>query len=40
MRTTVAFACAAILVSYLPFSGVNAVLGTIGTATGAGTAAL
>jgi MFS family permease len=34
---TLVFACAAMLVSYLPFSAVNGVLGTIGTATGAGT---
>ena len=34
---TVAFACAAMLVSYLPFSAVNGVLGTIGAATGAST---
>ncbi len=37
---TVAFACAAMLVSYLPFSAVNGVLGTIGVATGAGAADL
>ena len=34
---TVAFACAAMLVSYLPFSAVNGVLGTIGATTGAST---
>ncbi|GAA4655418.1 MFS transporter [Arthrobacter cryoconiti] len=37
---TLAFACAAILVSYLPFSAVNGVLGTIGTSTGASTSDL
>lgn len=34
-RSTVAFACMAMLVSYLPFSAVNGILGTIGSATGA-----
>ncbi|MFD9740440.1 MFS transporter [Umezawaea sp. NPDC059074] len=32
-RTTATFACAAMLVSYLPFSAVNGVLGTIGGTT-------
>nr|BFE57138.1 hypothetical protein GCM10020063_016640 [Dactylosporangium thailandense] len=34
---TVAFACAAMLVSYLPFSAVNGALGAVAAATGAGT---
>jgi len=34
---TVAFACAAMLVSYLPFSAVNGVLGAIGASSGVGT---
>ncbi|WNV88237.1 MFS transporter [Umezawaea sp. Da 62-37] len=38
--TTPVFACAAMLVSYLPFSAVNGVLGTIRTSTGASTANL
>src|SRR4051794_10863670 len=37
---TVAFACAAMLVSYLPFSAVNGALGAVAAATGAGTARL
>lgn len=37
---TIAFACLAMLVSYLPFSGVNGVLGAIGQSTAAGTADL
>ena len=37
---TIAFACAAMLVSYLPFSAINGVLGTIGAATHSGTAGL
>jgi len=35
--STVAFACAAMLVSYLPFSAVNGVLGAIGASSGVGT---
>src|SRR5260221_9097929 len=34
---TVAFACAAMLVSYLPFSAVNGVLGAVGASSGVGT---
>src|SRR5260221_12625323 len=34
---TVAFACAAMLVSFLPFSAVNGVLGAIGASSGVGT---
>ncbi|TDD79549.1 MFS transporter [Actinomadura darangshiensis] len=34
---TIAFACAAMLVSYLPFSAANGALGTIAAATGAAT---
>ncbi|SHH10770.1 Major Facilitator Superfamily protein [Jatrophihabitans endophyticus] len=37
VRATVAFAAAAMLVSYLPLSAVNGVLGTIGRGAGAGT---
>src|SRR5260221_1831859 len=34
---TGAFACAAMLVSYLPFSAVNGVLGAVGASSGVGT---
>ncbi len=37
---SIAFACLAMLVSYLPFSSVNAFLGTIGQSTGASTSDL
>jgi MFS family permease len=37
---TIAFACVAMLVSYLPFSAVNGVLGAVGASTGASTSDL
>jgi len=37
---TIAFACVAMLVSYLPFSSVNGVLGAVGASTGASTSEL
>src|SRR3954451_14741018 len=40
VTATVAFAAAAMLVSYLPFSSVNAILATIGATAGVGTASL
>ena len=40
VRATVGFAATAMLVSYLPFSATNGVLGSIGAATGAGTSTL
>ncbi|MBV8221519.1 MAG: MFS transporter [Solirubrobacterales bacterium] len=39
-RLTIAFACVAMLVCYLPFSAVNGVLGAIGASTGASTSDL
>src|SRR5215469_6523544 len=40
VRSTVGFAATAMLVSYLPFSATNGVLGSIGAATGVGTGTL